>query len=99
MLTLRLFRLEQGINSLFDDRAQESIVHEEPLQSELGKREEPDRVYGLQMTRRLERLLQYTEDRRQSSDGKFIGDTVRHNPFRPEGEPIVFPFLVLEAKS
>jgi hypothetical protein len=84
---------------LFDDRAQEAIVQEASLQSVMQKKEEPDRVYGLRMTKRLERLLQWTEDKRPTSGGKMIGESIRSTPFRPDGEPIVFPFLALEAKS
>ncbi|KAF4969181.1 hypothetical protein FSARC_3557 [Fusarium sarcochroum] len=78
---------EQGISPLFDDRAEEAIMYSPQLQSELPKREErPDRVYGLQATNRLSRLLQSAKD-------------IRSSPFRPDGEPIIFPFLVIEAKS
>jgi hypothetical protein len=85
---------------LFDDRAQEVIVHDRTLQSEMQKREKPDRVYGLRMIKRLERLLLWTEDKRPASGGKTIGESIRRSPFRHDGEPIVFfPFLALEAKS
>ncbi|CZR61916.1 uncharacterized protein PAC_11813 [Phialocephala subalpina] len=91
--------IEQGVNLLFDDRAQEAIIYDIDLQSAMQKKEEPDRVFGLRSTKRLDRLLRWTEDRRVSSGGKMIGDSLRSTPFRPDGEPIVFPFLVLEAKS
>lgn len=65
----------------------------------MPKREKPDRVYGLRVTRRLERLLHWTEDKRPASAGKHIGESLRTSPFRPDGEPIIFPFLALEAKS
>jgi len=84
---------------LFDDRAEEAIIHESVLKAAMQKREKPDRVYGLRMTKRLERLLEQTEDKRPASGGKMIGESVRSTPFRPDGEPIVFPFLALEAKS
>jgi hypothetical protein len=91
---------EDGINPIFDDRADEAIVYPPALQSELPKREEkPDRVYGLRRTKRLERLLLWTEDKRPSAEGRPIGDNLKSSPFRPDGEPIVFPFLVIEAKS
>lgn len=51
------------------------------------------------MTNRLERLLLWSEDNRLSSDGKAIGQSIRTSPFRTDGEPVVFPFLVAEAKS
>lgn len=85
---------------LFDDRAQEAIVHEAALQAGMQKKEEqPDRVYGLRRTKRLERLLSWTEDKRVEAAGKMIGESIQSTPFRPDGEPIVFPFLALEAKS
>lgn len=85
---------------LFDDRAQEAILHEAALQAVMQKKEEqPDRVYGLRKTNRLERLLCWTEDKRVEAGGKMIGESVQSTPFRPDGEPIIFPFLALEAKS
>ncbi|KAL7762656.1 hypothetical protein ACKLNR_009191 [Fusarium oxysporum f. sp. zingiberi] len=78
---------EQGISPLFDDRAEEAIIYSSELRAELPKREHrPDRVYGLQVTERLSRLLNYAED-------------IRSSPFRLDGDPLVFPFLVIEAKS
>ncbi|KAF4421576.1 hypothetical protein FACUT_10952 [Fusarium acutatum] len=78
---------EQGISPLFDDRAEEGIIYSSELRAELPKREHrPDRVYGLQVTERLDRLLSYAED-------------IRSSPFRLDGDPLVFPFLVIEAKS
>ena len=63
------------------------------------KSEQPDRIYGLRMGRRLERLLLWFEDNRPSSCGKMIAETLKTSPFRPDGEPVLFPFLVLEGKS
>ncbi|KAH7219627.1 hypothetical protein DER44DRAFT_847716 [Fusarium oxysporum] len=78
---------EQGISPLFDDRAEEAIVYSSELRAELPKREHrPDRVFGLQVTERLSRLLNYAED-------------IRSSPFRLDGDPLVYPFLVIEAKS
>lgn len=84
---------------LFDDRAQEAIIHDADLQAALPKKEEPDRVFGLRKTKRLDHLLRWTEDKRVSAGGKMIGDSLRSTLFRPDGESIVFLFLVLEAKS
>jgi hypothetical protein len=53
-------RSEQCVNLLFDDRAREAIVQEASLQSVMQKKEQPDRIYGLRMTKWLERLLQWT---------------------------------------
>jgi hypothetical protein len=84
---------------LFDNRAQEAIVQEIALQFVMQKKEEPDRIYGLRLTKRLERRLQWTEDKRAAARGKIIGGSIHSAPFRPDGERIVFPFLALEAKS
>ncbi|KAI0381180.1 hypothetical protein F5Y04DRAFT_281154 [Hypomontagnella monticulosa] len=90
---------DSGISPLFDDRVDEAINYPQELQSELPKRgERPDRVYGLRVTRRLERLLE-SKDRRPSARGGDVGDVVRSNPFREDGDPIIFPFLLIEAKS
>ncbi|KAF5671652.1 hypothetical protein FDENT_10828 [Fusarium denticulatum] len=78
---------EQGISPLFDDRAEEAIIYSSELRAELPKREDrPDRVYGLQVTERLSRLL-------------LAAENVRSSPFRQDGDPLAFPFLVIEAKS
>jgi hypothetical protein len=63
------------------------------------KRERPDRVLGLCVTKRLERLLLWSDDKRPSAGGKTIGESIKSSPFRSEGAPIIFPFLVIEAKS
>lgn len=83
---------------LFDDRAEETIIQEPALQSLMPRTEVPDRVYGLRMTNRLQRLFN-TEDKRPAAEGKMIRDSIKSSPFRPGGDPLVFPFLALEAKS
>jgi hypothetical protein len=88
-----------GICPLFDDRAEENVLHDQQVLDDLPKKELPDRIYGLRMTKRLERLLLWSEDKRPSSDGKTIGESIRTSPFRADGEPVIFPFLVVEAKS
>ncbi|KAF5686309.1 hypothetical protein FCIRC_3027 [Fusarium circinatum] len=78
---------EQGMSPLFDDKADQAIIYPPELLAELPKREErPDRIYGLKATKRFHRLL-----------GLVPG--IRITPFKPDGEPIIFPFLVIEAKS
>lgn len=65
-------RIEQGVNEFFDGRAQEAIIQDTMLQFAMQERGEPDRVYGLRMTKQLDRLLQWTEDKRPSAGGKMI---------------------------
>ncbi|KAI1031302.1 hypothetical protein LB504_000118 [Fusarium proliferatum] len=78
---------EQGTSPLFDDKAEQAIIYPPELLADLPKREErPDRIYGLKATKRFRRLL-----------GSVPG--TRTTPFKPDGEPIIFPFLVIEAKS
>ncbi|KAI8632212.1 hypothetical protein F5Y19DRAFT_354295 [Xylariaceae sp. FL1651] len=90
---------EQGINPLFDDRAEEPILYDNELRNQLQQQyQKPDRVYGIRETKRLRRILEM-EDRRSGAAGKLIEETLRTTPFRSDGEPILFPFLILEAKS
>ncbi|KAG7421592.1 hypothetical protein Forpe1208_v000127 [Fusarium oxysporum f. sp. rapae] len=79
--------LDNGISPIFDDRAEQGIACSPELLLDLPKREvKPDRVYGLQTTKRFNRLLELVPD-------------IRSNPFKPDGEPLIFPFLVIEARS
>ena len=88
-----------GTNPLFDDRTQEFFLHDPLLRSELP-RQGPDRVYGLQLTKNFENLLSepmaIPADNRDSS---VLGDNIRISPFKEGIEPLLFPFLILEAKS
>ena len=90
---------EIGTNSLFDDRTQEMIIHDPLIRSQLP-RQEPDRVYGLQATKNFNQLLsQPASDSLGASDGTTVGERVRSSPFKEGTEPLLFPFLILEAKS
>jgi len=88
-----------GTNPLFDDRTQEVIIHDPLLKSQLPK-QEPDRVYGLQATKNFETLLS-SPTIVSSADGSnsSLGDSIRSCPFKEGIEPLLFPFLILEAKS
>src|SRR5450432_1952954 len=45
-------RVEQGINLLFDDRAEEIVLYEEGLIEALGRRQKPDGIFfGLRRTK------------------------------------------------
>ena len=90
---------EIGTNPLFDDRAQELIIHDDALRSELPK-QQPDRIYGLQATRNFKDLLSQQMPRASTRTGlTTVGDLVRSTPFKAASDPLLFPFLVLEAKS
>jgi len=93
---LIFLRFDSGLNSIFDDRADEFINHDPSIASQLPGREKPDRVYGFRATERFKRLLYRT----QSKSGTMIGERVKHSPLSNNNiEPLLFPFLVLEAKS
>ncbi|KAL4904045.1 hypothetical protein BDW74DRAFT_185747 [Aspergillus multicolor] len=90
---------EIGTNPLFDDRAEEFVVYDELLRSQLPK-QGPDRVLGLQNTRNFDHLLQCRvrqEIAKRPDDT--ISDILKTSPFKSEADPLLFPFLLLEAKS
>jgi hypothetical protein len=66
----------------------------------LKKKELPDRVYGLRETNNFKFLL-HSADKRAPLDAaqRLLRETLKSSPFRQDGEPLLFPFLVLEAKS
>ena len=82
-----------GLNSIFIDRAQDPVIHEHELMRRLPKGEQPDRMYGLRQTRNFEDML-YT-----SHEDKFVRDTVKSSPLSEDGQPLLFPFVLVEAKS
>ncbi|KAL3473918.1 hypothetical protein BJX99DRAFT_272002 [Aspergillus californicus] len=96
---------EDGVNMLFSDRAQAPIQHKKPIPIK-GKRkndqvsEEPDRVYGLRETESFRKVLN-SIDRRAASDEnpRTLRESLEISPFNDEGERLLFPFLILEAKS
>ena len=90
---------ESGTHELFEERADEAILQDDILRSELP-RLKPDRVFGLQATENLEDLLSQPMRRPlPGAGGNTVGDVVRSSPFKPNSKPLFFPFLVLEAKS
>lgn len=72
------------------------------IAEKLKKGERPDRVYGLRQTRNIENLMFDEVDRMFHEDPDLIGKQVNEivdQPLSQVGDPILFPFLVLEAKS
>jgi hypothetical protein len=75
------------------------IIHDPLLRSQLPK-QEPDRVYGLQETNNFEKLLSSPVPSTPGCDADItLRELVRSSPFKDGVEPLLFPFLVLEAKS
>ncbi|KAL5341914.1 hypothetical protein BJX70DRAFT_405308 [Aspergillus crustosus] len=94
-----------GVNEIFSDRAETAVHYEPSLPIQVGRRskkkyELPDRVYGLNETRNLTQLLASTNTRAPvDSDLRLIRDTIEASPFKSDRTPLLFPFLLLEAKS
>lgn len=76
---------------------QEVILHDPLLRSQVRK-QEPDRVYGLQATKNFEELLSEPMCN-ATSKGSTIGENIKTSPFKESTEPLLFPFLILEAKA
>lgn len=75
------------------------IIHDPLLRSQLPT-QKPDRVYGLQATSNFEKLLSSSLPRIMGHDSDLtLGELVRSCPFIDDVEPLLFPFLILEAKS
>ncbi|KAL4962169.1 uncharacterized protein BDV14DRAFT_210694 [Aspergillus stella-maris] len=94
-----------GVNMIFSDRAETSIHYNPPLPIRSGKRtkkryEQPDRVYGLIETQNIKELLD-SPYRRTAADGsqESVRDTLEASPFKGDRKPLLFPFLLVEAKS
>lgn len=68
------------------------------MKNDLGRREhKPDRIIGLCQTPTVESLLGKLD--RHALLPKTVGQTIRTTPFKKAGEPVIFPFLIMEAKS
>jgi len=86
-------------NELFSDRAEEVFIHDPLVTLQLAKRDRPDRVYGLRGTKNFERAL--SSERKCSGDREetAVEKAIKCSPFEMSQDPLLFPFLVLEAKS
>lgn len=96
---------DTGTNPLFDERAEEIVLQDLSVKSALAEKaldrdRKPDRVYGLRETRNFEAILDQVPSS-NSQSGMTVRDSVRVSPFKDAdtGETLIFPFLVLEAKS
>jgi hypothetical protein len=86
VLTISSYDL--GMNPLFEDRAEEFILYDPCLDARYIPKK-PDRIVGINGTRALRRILDNLEDIRG----------IRSTPFADtSNDPLLFPFLVLEAK-
>ncbi|KAL2127143.1 hypothetical protein VTI74DRAFT_11257 [Chaetomium olivicolor] len=83
-----------GLNRLFIDRSEDMVIHPPDLERQLPQAQRPDRVYGLRQTRNIEGLML-----KRLSDDAFLEDLLHKQPHSTLGEALLFPFLVVEAKS
>lgn len=94
-----------GLNKLFIYRTDDTVIHPEELRVELPQTQKPDRTYGLRQTRNFENLLFkpmgadcFIKDHLEN--GCSIVDHLQEQPHdNGDGEPLLFPFLVVEAKA
>jgi hypothetical protein len=98
-LTL-IFR-EAGLNELFSDRVEEHIYHDPVIRKELPKEDYPDRIYGLRRTKHFDRVLskRYLHEHPEDGPTRLISDVIPSSPFDTSVENLLFPFLIIEAKS
>ncbi|OBT81827.1 hypothetical protein VE02_09347 [Pseudogymnoascus sp. 03VT05] len=78
-----------GDNPLFDDRAEEFILHGPLMEIKLPKKK-PDRIFGLKKTKAFAKIL--------DADGRDCEEVSRCSPFKDCNDPLLFPFLIIEAK-
>ena len=80
--------LDVGENLLFDDRAEELIMHRPLVEIQLPNKK-PDRIFGLKKTKAFAKIL--------DADGR-DDEAPRCSPFKDCNDPLLFPFLIIEAK-
>lgn len=81
--------LDVGENLLFDNRAERLIMHRPLMKIHLPKKK-PDRIFGLKKTEAFAEILNVDE---RNSD-----EAPRCSPFKNSTDPLLFPFLIIEAK-
>jgi hypothetical protein len=96
--------LDPGISGIFSSRLQETVYEPGNINASSQVKQikkQPDRIHGLQLTHNFDRLLEaaYAHDEPERYPPRTIGDVINttvtsHNV----GDPLLFPFLVLEAK-
>jgi hypothetical protein len=93
-----------GLNQIFNYRIDEEVHHSADIAKRLKKGEKPDGVYGLRQTRNIENLL-HDVVKRQFEHDENAADRQVHEllgldqPLTQTGDHLLFPFLILEAKS
>lgn len=81
--------LDVGQNLIFDDRAEELIIHGPLVDTHLPKKK-PDRIFGLKKTKAFAEILDVKKG--------YNNEASRCSPFKENTDPLLFPFLIIEAK-
>ncbi|RYP93668.1 hypothetical protein DL770_000199 [Monosporascus sp. CRB-9-2] len=91
--------LDPGLSDLFSSRIEEPCLAPDSPTS--GPRKRPDRIHGLQQTKNFDMILQspYAHDDPPHQPSRLVEDVVK-TTLNPDngGSPLLFPFLILEAK-
>ncbi|KAJ5738051.1 hypothetical protein N7493_001206 [Penicillium malachiteum] len=90
-----------GLNRIFGHREDELIHHDSDIEQELQKATKPDAVYGLRQTRNIENLMndRARVSRPANDSDMLVNEFLGEPPLDEEGDSLIFPFLLLEAKS
>ncbi|KAL2800104.1 hypothetical protein BJX66DRAFT_291345 [Aspergillus keveii] len=86
--------MRTSLERIFIGRASELVNHPSSLAKQLRRKLHPDRVYGLRETRHVGEILQTA-----LSGNSPVQDLVARQPHSSDGKPLLFPFLVVEAKG
>lgn len=91
---------------MFCHREDEEVHFEKDLAKQLRKElQKPDAIYGLRRTRDIENLLYDSRKRMLDEDDdprqlhELLEPSPSDNAISPTGDPLLYPFLVIEAKS
>ncbi|KAJ5088401.1 hypothetical protein N7456_012017 [Penicillium angulare] len=94
---------DREINVLFSDRAEARIKHIPALQipsQRPRKSELMDRIYGLRQTENFRFILDSSDKRYIETSNIPLRESIKCSPLELRGgEPLLFPFLIVEAKS
>ncbi|KIW18880.1 hypothetical protein PV08_03169 [Exophiala spinifera] len=95
-----LDRDDPGICRIFHDRADKVVKQSksDPISDIFPKGQRPDRVYGFRKTSRFSRFLE-EEISHPPFERQELRDVVECSPFNDMRDEVLFPFLVVEAKS
>lgn len=91
----RNFSVNEGMGAFFGEKISAQMKHVESIETAHISHREPDRICGLQKTGRIFRLL----DKTIARDNKLIGTSLTSSPYSDPRNPLIFPFLVSEAKA